>query len=83
MKRKFTFLIFACSLSATMALQASDYVMLSPLDTTMLPLIPAKDCGGKLVRNALDKDAIWQGTQRQLARHHFSDEIVYKTMVKM
>ena len=83
MKRKFTFLIFACSLCATMALQASDYVMLSPLDTTMLPLIPTKDCGGKLVRDALDKDAIWQGTQRQLARHHFSDEIVYKTMVKM
>lgn len=83
MKRKFTFLIFACSLCATIALQASDYVMLSPLDTTMLPLIPTKDCGGKLVRNALDKDAIWQGTQRQLARHHFSDEIVYKTMVKM
>lgn len=83
MKRKFTFLIFACSLCATIALQASDYLMLSPLDTTMLPLIPTKDCGGKLVRNALDKDAIWQGTQRQLARHHFSDEIVYKTMVKM
>lgn len=83
MKRKFTFLIFACSLCATMALQASDYVMLSPLDTTRLPFIPTKDCGGKLVRNALDKDAIWQGTQRQLARHHFSDEIVYRTMVKM
>ena len=83
MKRKSTFLIFAYLLCATMALQASDYVMLSPLDTTMLPLIPAKDCGGKLVRNALDKDAIWQGTQRQLARHHFSDEIIYKTMLKM
>ena len=83
MKRKFTFLIFACSLCATIALQASDYVMLSPLDTAMLPLIPTKDCGGKLVRNALDKDAIWQGTQRQLARHHFSDEIIYKTMLKM
>ena len=83
MKHKFTFLIFACSLCATIALQAGDYVMLSPLDTAMLPLIPTKDCGGKLVRNALDKDAIWQGTQRQLARHHFSDEIVYKTMVKM
>lgn len=83
MKRKFTFLIFACSLCATIALQASDYVMLSPLDTAMLPIIPTKDCGGKLVRNALDKDAIWQGTQRQLARHHFSDEIIYKTMLKM
>ena len=83
MKRKFTFLIFAYLLCATIALQASDYLMLSPLDTTMLPLIPTKDCGGKLVRNALDKDAIWQGTQRQLARHHFSDEIIYKTMLKM
>lgn len=83
MKRKSTFLIFAYLLCATIVLQAGDYVMLSPLDTTMLPLIPTKDCGGKLVRNALDKDAIWQGTQRQLARHHFSDEIVYKTMVKM
>lgn len=83
MKRKFTFLIFAYLLCATIALQASDYLMLSPLDTTMLPLIPTKDCGGKLVRNTLDKDAIWQGTQRQLARHHFSDEIIYKTMLKM
>ena len=83
MKRKSTFLIFAYLLCATMALQAGDYVMLSPLDTAMLPLIPTKDCGGKLVRDALDKDAIWQGTQRQLARHHFSDEIIYKTMLKM
>ena len=83
MKRKSTFLICAYLLCATMALQASDYLMLSPLDTTMLPLIPTKDCGGKLVRSALDKDAIWQGTQRQLARHHFSDEIIYKTMLKM
>ena len=83
MKRKSTFLIFAYLLCATIALQAGDYVMLSPLDTTMLPLIPTKDCGGKLVRNTLDKDAIWQGTQRQLARHHFSDEIIYKTMLKM
>ena len=57
--------------------------MLSPLDTTVLPVIPAKDQGGNLVRQTLEKDAIWQSTQRQLARNHFSDESVYRTMVKM
>ena len=83
MKTKINNLLWIVALCCCTAVHAHDYVMLSPLDTTMLPLIPTKDCGGKLVRNALDKDAIWQGTQRQLARHHFSDEIVYKTMVKM
>lgn len=83
MKRKSIFLTFAFAFCATIALQAGDYVMLSPLDTAALPAIPIKDYGGNLVRNALDKDAIWQGTQRQLTRHHFSDEIVYKTMVKL
>lgn len=83
MKRKSTFLILAIALCGAIVSQANDYVMLSPLDTTALPVIPTKDCGGKLVRSTLDKDAIWQGTQRQLARHHFSDEIIYKTMLKM
>ena len=83
MKRKSIFLTFAFAFCATIALQAGDYVMLSPLDTAALPAIPIKDYGGNLVRDALDKDAIWQGTQRQLTRHHFSNEIVYKTMVKL
>ena len=83
MKRKSIFLIFACVLCATMALQASDYVMLTPLDTAALPAIPSKDCGGNIVRSALDGNAMWQHTLKQLQREHFSDESVYKLMVKL
>ena len=83
MKPKSTYLILTFVLCGVLALQGADYVMLSPLDTTVLPVIPAKDLGGDLVRHTLEKDAIWQSTQRQLARNHFSDESVYRTMVKM
>ena len=83
MKPKSTYLILTFALCGVLALQGADYVMLSPLDTTVLPVIPAKDHGGDLVRHTLEKDAIWQSTQRQLARNHFSDESVYRTMVKM
>ena len=83
MKPKSTYLILTFVLCGVLALQGADYVMLSPLDTTVLPIIPAKDLGGDLVRQTLEKDAIWQSTQRQLARNHFSDESVYRTMVKM
>lgn len=83
MKPTPTHLILTFALCGVLALQGADYVMLSPLDTTVLPVIPAKDQGGNLVRQTLEKDAIWQSTQRQLARNHFSDESVYRTMVKM
>ena len=83
MKRQSILLTLVFALCATLVVQANDYVMLTPLDTAMLPAIPMKDCGGKIVRDALEKDAIWNATQRQLARHQFSDEIVYKTMVKL
>lgn len=83
MKPTSTHLIITFALCGVLALQGADYVMLSPLDTTVLPVIPAKDQGGNLVRQTLEKDAIWQSTQRQLARNHFSDESVYRTMVKM
>lgn len=83
MKPQSTLLILAFVLCSAMATQATDYIMLSPLDTANLPAIPVKDYGGNMVRNALDNDAIWQATQRQLTRHHFSDESVYKTMVKL
>lgn len=83
MKPQSTYLILTFVLCGVLALQGADYVMLSPLDTTVLPVIPAKDLGGDLVRHTLEKDAIWQSTQRQLARNHFSDESVYRTMVKM
>lgn len=83
MKPTSTHLILTFVLCGVLALQGADYVMLTPLDTTVLPVIPAKDQGGNLVRQTLEKDAIWQSTQRQLARNHFSDESVYRTMVKM
>lgn len=83
MKPQSTLLILAFVLCSAMATQATDYIMLSPLDTANLPAIPVKDYGGNMVRNALDNDAIWQATQRQLTHHHFSDESVYKTMVKL
>ena len=86
MKRKSTLLIFAFVLGV-MTLQSSEfvppYVMLNPLDTTSLPVIPAKDLGGDLVRQTLEKDAIWRSTQRQLARNNFSSESVYRAMLKM
>ena len=86
MKRKSTLLILAFVLGV-MTLQSSEiapaYVLLSPLDTTALPVIPTKDLGGNLVRQTLEKDAIWQSTQKQLAYHHFSSESVYRTMMKM
>ena len=40
----------------------TEYVMLSPLDTTLLPSISDKDCGGKVVRSVLESDAIWHYT---------------------
>lgn len=83
MKRKSTILICAFALCATMALQAQDYVMLSPLDTAALPAIPNKDCGGDMVRSALNGDVMWQNTKKQLQRQHFSDESVYKVMKKL
>ena len=83
MKTKINNLLWIVALCCCTAVHAHDYVMLSPLDTASLPDIPAKDLGGNMVRSALDKDAIWHGTQRQLMRHHFSDKMVYKTMVKL
>ncbi len=81
MKRKFILLLFA--FLGILATQANDYVMLTPLDTTALPAIPTKDCGGKVVRNALMSNALWESTMRQLTRQQFSQESVYKLMYKL
>lgn len=80
MKRKSNFLIFAFAFCTTIALQAADYVMLSPLDTAALPDIPRIDRGGEVVRSALNGDAIWVNTQKKLLRDQFSDESVAKVM---
>ena len=66
-----------------MALHATDYVMLSPLDTAVLPDIPTKDQGGNMARSVLNKNGIWQNTQRNLRRQNFSDKSIYKVMKKL
>jgi pimeloyl-ACP methyl ester carboxylesterase len=66
-----------------MAVHATDYIVLSPLDTTVLPDIPSKDRGGGIVRSVLNKDGLWQSTQRNLRRHNFSDKSVYKVMKQL
>ena len=83
MKTKLKPLFLVVALCSTIALSANDYVMLSPLDTTALPIVPDKDSGGRMVRSVLNSDALWENTLKQLSRQHFSDESVYKTMVKL
>ena len=83
MKYKSIFLLLAFVFFATIVLRANDYVMLNPLDTAALPTIPNKDCGGNIVRSALDGHVMWQHTLKQLQRQNFSDESVYKVMVKL
>lgn len=83
MKTNIKHLFLVVALCSTIALSAIDYVMLSPLDTAALPIIPTKDNGGNAVRSTLDGDAIWQRTLKQLQRQHFSNESVYKVMLKL
>lgn len=77
------FLLLTLALCSVMALPATDYVMLSPLDTTVLPDIPTKDQGGNMARSVLNKNGIWHNTQRNLKRQNFSDKSVYKVMKKL
>lgn len=83
MKTKIKHLLWIVAICCCSATNASDYVLLSPLDTVALPDIPTKDQGGDMVRSALKGDAVWQSTQKQLARDHFSDESVYQVMKKL
>ena len=76
-------LLLTLALCSVMAVYATDYVMLSPLDTTVLPEIPTKDQGGNMARSVLNKNSIWQNTQRNLKRQNFSDKSVYKVMKKL
>lgn len=61
----------------------STYIMLSPLDTTSLPDIPTKKLGGDAIRKALNKDLVWEKTQREFQRKNFSEKNVYRMMHKM
>lgn len=76
-------LLLTLALCSVMALPATDYVMLSPLDTAVLPEILTKDHGGDVVRSVLNKNGIWQNTQRNLRRQNFSDKSIYKVMKQL
>ena len=76
-------LLLTLALCSVMAFHATDYVMLSPLDTAVLPEIPTKDHGGDVVRSVLNKNGIWQNTQRNLRRQNFSDKSIYKVMKQL
>ena len=79
MKHLFTILL-ALGFVTINSLQAKNYVLLSPLDTTTLPIIPPKSHGGQLVRSVLNGDGIWRSTLKQLTRQHFSNKSMYKLM---
>lgn len=83
MKTRSILLILVLALSSTISLQANDYVLLSPLDTTALPAIPVKDYSSNVVRSTLNSDVLWKGIQKQLSKHNFSEESIYKQMVKL
>lgn len=70
-------------LSLALNMQAKDYVMLTPLDTTSLPTIPDRDYGGQIVRRALDSDALWSNASQQLSRKHFSNKSIYRLMLQL
>lgn len=83
MKTRSILFILVLALSSTISLQANDYVLLSPLDTTALPAIPVKDYSSNVVRSTLNSDVLWKGIQKQLSKHNFSEESIYKQMVKL
>lgn len=80
---KLRFIISTLCISGALLVNAAKYVQLTPLDTLSLPEIPAKDCGGNLVRDILNGDMLWRSTLKQLTRHHFSDQSIYKLMTRL
>lgn len=83
MKTKINYLLWIVALCSCLTLHANNYVLLTPLDTVALPNIPRIDRGGDVVRTALNGDAIWENTQKQLLKHNFSDESVFEVMKKL
>lgn len=76
-------LLLALAIYSVTTIFANGYVMLTPLDTASLPNIPSRDCGGSVVRYALNSSTLWQSTQRKLRKHNFSDKSVYKVMKQL
>ena len=68
--------VLLCSIFA----QSSQYVMLSPLDTTQLPRVAVKKNSGSLVRELLNSNVMWNETRKKLVRDNFSTESIIKVM---
>ena len=83
MKTNLKTLLLVVALYGTIIVQANDYVMLHPLDTSTLPAIPDKDYSCTMVRSTLNSDVIWDNIQKQLLNHNFSAESIYKQMAKL
>lgn len=83
MKTNLKTLLLVVALYGTITVQANDYVMLHPLDTSTLPAIPDKDYSCTMVRSTLNSDVIWDNIQKQLLNHNFSAESIYKQMAKL
>ena len=66
-----------------MTIHASDYVMLSPLDTALLPAIPIKDHGGDKARSTLEHDAVWVAPYHPIESETVSLEELYKVTKKL
>ena len=66
MKTNLKTLLLVVALYGTITVQANDYVMLHPLDTSTLPAIPDKDYSCTMVRSTLNSDVIWDNIQKQL-----------------
>ena len=76
MKTAFFVGLFFCVVS----LSASEYVMLSPLDTAALPVIAERDYGGVLVRKFMQGDWIWDKNRKELVESNFSAESMKRSM---
>lgn len=77
MRLLFSILFFLCSI---FALDATQYVQLTPLDTTHLPCIAVKNNSRSLVREVLNSDVMWNKTRKKLVRDNFDSESIIKMM---
>lgn len=84
MKMRFSIcVLLIASMCLASNMYANEYVMLSPLDTSALPTISHRNCGGELVRSALNGKNMWKNSLKNLQRANYADKAVYKMMLKL
>lgn len=83
MKTKLQIILLITAWMVVVNLRADDYVLISPFDSAVLPVVSSNDNGGGIVRYALSTESLWRSTKNKLERNHFSDESVYNLMRKL